>query len=119
MSRTSRMQRQHDKQAAKTQDNYRQAPDRIRTAAGYCYTFATLAILAGTFNNVGVPTFGGEAYTEIVSRLAQISGAVALLAAVVLFAAGALLKAAADILVELRRQTSLAAAVAAAPSPAE
>ena len=62
-----------------------------------------LAILGGAFNNAGTPTFGGEAYTEIVERLAQVYGAVAWLAAVVLFATGALLHALADMLDEMRR----------------
>ena len=87
----------------KTQNRYQQAPQRIRKTARWCYGFGVLAILGGTLNNVGTPTFGGEAYTEIVERLAQVYGAVAWLAAVVLFAAGALLKALADILDEMRR----------------
>ena len=88
---------------AKPSDRYHQAPQRIRKTARWCYGFGVLAIVGGAFNNVGTPTFGGEAYTEIVARLAQVYGAVAWLAAVVLFAAGALLHALADILDEMRR----------------
>lgn len=105
-----REQRQRDrhqqrvkKHAAKEERKRREAPQRIRGAAGTCFFFGVLAILGGVFGSVGTPEFGGEAYTEIVARLAVVSGAVAWLAAVVLFTGGALLKAVADVLDELRR----------------
>ena len=106
IKRLSLQRWRHNKQAeraAKTRDRYQQAPQRIRKTARWCYGFGVLAVLGGVFNNAGTPTFGGEAYTEIVARLAQVYGAVAWLAAVVLFATGVLLKALADILDEMRR----------------
>ena len=110
--RDRREQRQRDrhkqraeKHAAEQERKHREAPGRIRAAAKGCFVFGVLAVLGGVFSSVGTPTFGGEAYTEIVQRLATLSGAVAWLAAVALFVAGALLRALADILDELRRQT--------------
>ena len=110
--RDRREQRQRDrhqqrarKHAADKERKRREAPERIRRAAARCFVFGVLAILGGLFSAWGTPEFGGDAYTEMVAQLATISGAVAWLAAVVLFVAGALLKAQADILDELRRQT--------------
>ena len=108
MKRLSLPQRWQQPPASGTrQPKPRTATSRPRNASAkqsrWCYGFGVLAILGGVFNNVGTPIFGGEAYTEIVARLAQVYGAVAWLAAVVLLAAGALLHALADILDEMRR----------------
>ena len=98
-----RHQKRVAKHAARAEGKRRDAPRRIRGAATTCFVFGVLAILGGGFGSIGTPEFGGEAYTEIVARLAVVSGAVAWLAAVVLFTGGALLKAVADVLDELRR----------------
>ena len=100
-----RHQQRVEKHADKEERKRREAPQRIRSTATGCFAFGVLAILGGIFSAVGTPTFGGEAYTEIVQRLATLSGAVAWLAAVVLLVGAALLRALADILDEQRRQT--------------
>ena len=105
--REQRQRERHQKRVAKdtAKENHKRlnAPRRIRGAATTCFVFGVLAVLGGGFGSIGTPEFGGEAYTEIVARLAVVSGAVAWLAAVVLFTGGALLKALADVLDELRR----------------
>ena len=100
-----RLQQRIEKHAAQEERKRRKAPERIPRAAARCFLFGVLAILGGLFGAWETPEFGGDAYTEMVAQLATISGAVAWLAAAVLFVAGALLKSQADILDELRRQT--------------
>ena len=90
------------KHEAKADYKRHNAPKRIRGAATTCFIFGVLAILGGLFDASGTPKFGGDAYTEMVAQLATISRAVGWLAAVVLFTGGALLKALADVLDELR-----------------
>lgn len=105
--RNERHQMRVAKIAAKKEHKRLNAPGRIRGAANTCFVFGVLAILGGVFGSTGTPKFGGEAYTEIVARLAAVSGAVAWLAAVVLFTSGALLKALADVLDELMRPAEI------------
>ena len=101
--RRERHQERVAKDTAKKEHKRLNAPKRIRGAATTCLIFGVLAVLGGGLSSTGTPEFGGEAYTEIVARLAVVSGAVAWLAAVVLFTSGALLKALADVLDELIR----------------
>ena len=105
--REQRQRERKEKRVAKhvAKEDYKRhnAPKRIRGAATTCFVFGALAILGGVFSASETPEFGGDAYTEMVAQLATISGAVAWLAAVVLFTGGALLKALADIVDELRR----------------
>ena len=107
--RTQRRNARHEKrvarQRAKAVGRQRYAPGRIRTAAGWCFIFGILSVLGGCASYWDTPEFGGDAYTEMVTRLAFINGSVAWLAAVALIVAGALLKALADILEELRGQS--------------
>ena len=70
-----RHQQRVEKHADKEERKRREAPQRIRSTATGCFAFGVLAILGGIFSAVGTPTFGGEAYTEIVQRLATLSGA--------------------------------------------
>jgi len=91
------------RRAAKEDFKRRDAPRRIRGAATACFVFGVLAVLGGVFGSIGTLECGGEAYTLIVARLAVVSGAVAWLAAVVLFTGGALLKVVADVFDQLRR----------------
>ena len=76
---------------------------RIRRAARWCIIWGALAVAGGLLRTAASPEFGGDAYTEMVERLAAVSGGIAWLAAVVLFVAGALLRALADILDEQKR----------------
>ena len=97
---SNREQRQHNqrpKQAAKARARRQQAPAHIRKAADRCVAFGAISALAGLTNVADTPTFTGDAYTEIVQRLAGVFSAVAWLAAAVLFVAAALLRALADI----------------------
>lgn len=111
--RAQRQREKHQKRVAKRAameaQKLRDAPGRVRSSAHCCFFFGVLAILGGVLSAFGTPEFGGEAYTEIVARLAFVSGGIAWLAAVVLFVGGALLKALADTLDELRRQTAVIA----------
>ena len=113
-----RHQKRVEKDAAKEEHQRRSAPERIRGAARGCFIFGVLAVFGGIFESLDTPSFGGDAYTEIVAQLGGISGAVAWLAAVLLFTVCALLRALADILDELRRQTASRATVGAAPPSA-
>lgn len=97
--------RRAEKRAANEAHKRHNAPNRIRRAAKACIVFGVLAGLGGFFSQTATPEFGGDAYTEMVAQLASISGSVAWLAAVVLFTSAALLKALADLLDALRRQT--------------
>lgn len=105
--REQRRRERHQKRVAKRdkKEDYkrRNASRRIRGAATTCFVFGALAILGGCARTWDTPEFGGDAYTEIVEQTAGVSAGVAWLAAVVLFAGGALLKALADVLDELRR----------------
>ena len=103
--RCMRNERRAAKRAAEKERKRLQAPRRIRKGASACLVFGFLALLGGLASSAGTPTFQGDAYTEIVEQLAAVSGAVAWLAAVLLFTVSALLKALADILDELRLQT--------------
>ena len=100
--RRERYERRVAKHAAKVDCKRYDAPRRIRGAATTCFVFGVLAILGGLFGDRETLRFGGDAYTEMVAQLSTISRAVAWLAAVVLFTGGALLKALADLLDELR-----------------
>ena len=111
-----RHQKRVEKHAAK--EERRGAPERIRGAARACFIFGVLAVFGGFAESLDTPSFGADAYTEIVAQLGGISGAVAWLAAVLLFTVCALLRALADILDELRRQTASRATVGAAPPSA-
>ena len=103
LNRKERAMKKQAKRAAEEEIRRIDAPSRIRTAASRCFVFGVLAILGGLFANANTPKFGGDAYTEIVKQTAEVSAAVVWLAAVVLFVGGALLKALADILDEIRR----------------
>ena len=115
--RRARLQKREAQVAAKANDLYRAAPTRIRGAAKACLVFGGMAVLGGISSFFDSPAFEGAAYTEIVSQLAKVFGGLAWLAAVVLFTAGALLNALADILVELRRQTPTRSSAGVAPPP--
>ena len=112
-----RHQKRVKKHAAKEEHKRSSAPERIRGAARGCFVFGVLAVFGGIFESLDTPSFGGDAYTEIVAQLGGISGAVTGLAAVLLFTVCALLRALADILDELRRQTASGATVGSSPPP--
>ena len=103
--RPGRRQRRAEKRSANEVYKRINAPNRIRRAAKACIVFGVLAVLGGFLSQTETPQFGGDAYTEMVSQLASINSSVAWLAAVVLFTSAALLKALADLLDALRRQT--------------
>ena len=63
-----------------------------------------MSVLGGCVGAWDSPKFGGDAYTEIVEQLSRVNAASAWIAAAILFAAGGVLKALADILEELRLQ---------------
>ena len=59
----------------------RQAPERIRMAARWCIVSAVASIIVGFVTRWNLPTYKGDAYTEIVERITSLYGAVAWLAA--------------------------------------
>ena len=101
--RRRRGDKRRAKRAAKHEERRAGAPMRIRKAANTCTVFGLLAILAGLFVNSDTPRFGADAYTEIVRQIAEVNAGIAWFAGVVLFVGGAILKALADLLDELRR----------------
>ena len=105
-----RLEKRRAKRVAKEENQCSNAPRRIRGAARACFVFGFLAIFGGASINSDTPVFGDDAYTEIVRQTAEVGAGIAWLAAVVLFVGGALLKALADVLDELRRSAAIISA---------